>query len=83
MSNALQRELDAFSREVMGGDFSIREVTKGAFTQARAKLDPEAFKELNEDIVANFTMGHPTRCGTRDGYWLHAAPGLFCRNIKA
>jgi len=50
----LQRELDAFSREVMGGDFSIREVTKGAFTQARAKLDPEAFKELNEDIVANF-----------------------------
>jgi hypothetical protein len=35
-------------------DFSIREVTKGAFTQARAKLDPWAFKQLNDVAVNTF-----------------------------
>lgn len=59
MANSLQRELDTFSREVMGGEFNIRDVTKGAFTQARAKLDPEAFKELNSDVVRDFYNGAP------------------------
>ena len=35
-------------------DFSIREVTKGAFTQARAKLNPWAFMRLNEVAVNTF-----------------------------
>lgn len=46
--SSIQRELDRFVREVSNADFSIREVTKGAFTQARAKLNPWAFKRLNE-----------------------------------
>ena len=37
---------------VKGGDFNIREVTKGALSQARAKLEPRAFKRLN-DVACN------------------------------
>jgi hypothetical protein len=59
ISSSLQRELDSFSKEVMGGDFNIREVTKGAFSQARAKLKPEAFKELNSITVSHFYDGAP------------------------
>lgn len=59
INSSLQRELDAFSKEVMGGDFNIREVTKGAFSQARAKLKPEAFKELNSITVSHFYEGAP------------------------
>lgn len=51
MANSLQRELDSFSKDVMGGEFNIRQVTKSAFTQARAKLDPSAFKELSSNVV--------------------------------
>jgi hypothetical protein len=35
-------------------DFNIREVTKGAFTQARKKLNPECFKRLNNRAVEAF-----------------------------
>jgi len=59
MANSLQRELDSFSKDVMGGEFNIRQVTKSAFTQARAKLDPSAFKELSSDVVRNFYDGAP------------------------
>ena len=59
MSRSLQRELDTFSKEVLGGHFNIREVTKGAFSQARAKLKPEAFKELNADAAAVFYQDAP------------------------
>jgi hypothetical protein len=38
VKSSLRRELDSFYKEVTGGDFNIREVTKGAFIQARAKL---------------------------------------------
>lgn len=56
---SLQRELDSFSKELMGSDFNIRSVTKGALSQARAKLKPEAFKELNQDVVSHFYDGAP------------------------
>src|SRR5690606_25031185 len=42
----IQRELDSFYRSVLNKDFNIRAVTKGAFSRARAKLKPEAFKRL-------------------------------------
>lgn len=42
----IQRELDSFYRSVQDEDFNIRTVTKGAFSRARAKLNPEAFKHL-------------------------------------
>jgi hypothetical protein len=51
---SIQRELDAFFKEVTNSDFNIRKATKGAFTQARAKLKPEGFKRLNEIAVNTF-----------------------------
>lgn len=55
--SSIQRELDRFYKEVMQSDFNIRAVTKGAFTQARAKLNPWAFKRLNEVAVNSFYEG--------------------------
>ncbi len=52
--SSIQRELDRFVREVSKSDFSIREVSKGAFTQARSKLNPWAFKRLNEVACNTF-----------------------------
>lgn len=55
--SSIQRELDRFYKEVTQSDFNIRGVTKGAFTQARAKLNPWAFKRLNEVAVNSFYDG--------------------------
>ena len=55
--SSIQRELDRFYKEVSQSDFNIRTVTKGAFTQARAKLNPWAFKRLNEVAVNSFYNG--------------------------
>lgn len=52
--SGLQREMDSFFKETEDADFSIRRVTKSAFTQARKYLSPEAFLELNDVIVGNF-----------------------------
>lgn len=55
--SSIQRELDRFFKSVSQSDFNIREVTKGAFTQARAKLTPWAFQRLNEVAVNTFYQG--------------------------
>lgn len=55
--SSIQRELDRFYKAVSQSDFSIRAVTKGAFTQARAKLNPWAFQRLNEIAVDTFYQG--------------------------
>lgn len=52
--SSIQRELDRFFKIVTSGDFNIREVTKGAFTQARSKLNPWAFIRLNDVAVNTF-----------------------------
>lgn len=52
--SSIQRELDRFYKDVSQSDFNIRKVTKGAFTQARAKLNPWAFTRLNEVAVNTF-----------------------------
>ena len=52
--SSLQRELDSFYKEVSDSDFNIRQVTKGAFTQSRAKLKHEAFIELNDNVNQTF-----------------------------
>jgi len=49
--------LDSFFKEISKEDFNIREVTKGAFTQARSKLNPWAFQRLNEIAVDTFYEG--------------------------
>mgnify|MGYP000864526305 FL=1 len=48
LSKSIQRELDDFFQRLSGSEFQIRTVTKGALTQARAKLQPEAFKALDK-----------------------------------
>ena len=53
-NSSLQRELDAFYQEVTESDFNIRHVNKGAFSQARKKLKPEAFIELNNSVTDTF-----------------------------
>ena len=59
VKSSLQRELDSFSKAVLTTDYNIRKVTKGAFTQARSKLKPEAFKEINDVACSSFYSGVP------------------------
>jgi hypothetical protein len=54
LKRSLQRELDSFFKSISSSEFSIREVTKGALSQARAKLNPYAFIRLNEVAVDTF-----------------------------
>lgn len=61
MTGAIQRELDSFFGKVRGLDYSIHAVTKGALTQARAKLKPGAFTELGNIAVKEFYEGAPYR----------------------
>ena len=56
---SIQRELDKFFKELSGADFNIRTVTKSAFTKARAKLNPWAFKRLNEVVIDTFYADAP------------------------
>ena len=57
LNRAIQRELDSFFQKITSSDFSIREATKGAFSQARAKLNAWAFIRLNEVAVDSFYDG--------------------------
>lgn len=54
MTRSIQRELNDFYRVVQGTEYSIQAVTKGALTQSRAKLRPEAFLEMNQTGVRTF-----------------------------
>jgi hypothetical protein len=71
--SSIQRELDSFFTRVSGEDFNIREVSKGAFTQARAKLNPWAFIRLNEIAVDTFYQN--TMCNTWHGMRTLAVDG--------
>jgi len=59
VKSSLQRELDSFYKEVTGSDFNIREVTKGAFTQARSKLSHEVFIKMNQSVNDTFYSEAP------------------------
>ncbi len=73
MKSSVQRELDSFCKAVSNNDFNIREVTKGAFSQARSKLNPWAFKRLNEVTTnafykeAEYYVWHKMRVLAADG----------------
>jgi hypothetical protein len=54
LTRSLQRELNDFFAHVLKEDYSIHSVTKGALTQSRRKLKPEAFKELNSEAIRTF-----------------------------
>lgn len=59
--SSIQRELDSFFKELNKEDFSIRTLSKSAFTKARAKLTPWAFKRLGEIAVEVFYEQAPYR----------------------
>src|SRR6218665_1354692 len=71
--SSVQREPDSFFKEISNEDFNIRAVAKGAFTKARAKLDPWAFKRLNQVAAdafyekAHFYTWHQKRLLAVDG----------------
>lgn len=54
VKSSLQRELDSFYQEITEGDFKVREVTKGAFSQARFKLGYEVFIKMNQSCCDTF-----------------------------
>ena len=54
LNRAIQRDLDSFFKKVTSSDYSIREATKGAFSQARSKLNEWGFIRLNEVAVDTF-----------------------------
>ena len=54
IKSALQRDLDRFFAKINDSEYNIREVTKGAFSRAREKLNPWAFERLNEVAVNAF-----------------------------
>lgn len=55
--SSIQRELDSFFKALMGDNFNINKVTKGAFSKARAKLDPWAFIRLKDIVTTIFYQG--------------------------
>jgi hypothetical protein len=55
----LQRELDSFYKDINEADFSVRAVTKSAFSQARAKINPLAFKHLSRIALSTFYQDAP------------------------
>ncbi len=81
--SSLQRELDVFYKEVTGSDFNVRKVTKGAFTRARAKLNPTAFVELNENVNKTFYDEAPIEYGKEYVYYRQMVPGCNCPTTKA
>ena len=52
--SSIQRELDKFYSQLSNEDFTIRQVTKSAFTQARSKLNSWAFTRQNEVAVDTY-----------------------------
>jgi hypothetical protein len=48
LSKSIQRELDDFFQRLNKSEFQIRSITKGALTQARAKLHFDAFRALDK-----------------------------------
>ena len=54
LQSSIQRELDRFFKSYNDKDVPERFVTQSAFSQARYKIKPEAFIELNNDIVQHF-----------------------------
>jgi hypothetical protein len=61
IKSSLQRELDSFFKTVLSAGYNIGAVTKGALSQSRSKLKPEAFKEINGVACSSFYSDAPYR----------------------
>ena len=71
--SSIQRDLDKFYKSLNNSDFNIRQATKSAFSQARKKLNPWAFKRLNEVTVDTFYENNEVY--TWNGMWAMAVDG--------
>ena len=54
LTKSLQAELDNFFKVLLNKEIPVNEVTKGAFSLARKKLNHEAFIELDKDQIDYF-----------------------------
>lgn len=59
LRRSIQRELNDFFSKLNGSDYSIQQVTKSAFSQARSKLKYQAFIELSNSAVDYFYSNAP------------------------
>jgi len=59
LKTSYQREINNFCKKLIKGDFNIRQATAGALTQARAKLNPYAFRRLLRIAVEIFYADAP------------------------
>jgi hypothetical protein len=73
LNRSIQRELDSFFKKIDSADYTIREATKGAFSQARSKLNELGFIRLNE--IAADTFYERSDYYTWKGHRLLAADG--------
>lgn len=81
LKSSYQRELDKFCKILKTDDYDIREVTKGAFTQAKATLNPYAFYQLSENAVNCFYKDTPY--AVWEGFWVLAVDGCRWRLPKS
>lgn len=72
--SSLQRDLDRFFKSLYDEDYNIRSITMSALSQARTKLNPWAFKRLNEVAVKSFYESAPYL--TWNGFRLTAIDGF-------
>jgi Transposase DDE domain len=61
LTRSIQREVNSFYQKLQQSDFSLQHVTKGAFSRARARLNPWAFGELNQVCNKHFYDHAPYR----------------------
>jgi hypothetical protein len=54
LKSSYEREIARFFQKLKNNEVQIKEATKGALSQARAKLNPWAFKRLNEVTYTTF-----------------------------
>lgn len=73
LTKSIQSELNSFFSKLNDKDYHILSVTKGALTQARAKLKHTAFIELSNHSVAEFYKNESFR--QWNGFRLVAADG--------
>ena len=73
LKSSIQTELDSFFRVLLKSETPVREVTKGAFSQARQKLHHQVFVELNDHLAERFYTDFNVK--TSNGYRLLAIDG--------
>ena len=54
LQSAVQRDLDRFFTKLESSSYTIRKASKGAFSQARAKINENGFKRLNQVVLDTF-----------------------------